>query len=53
MHDCGVLHNVLALYEQASGQKINETKTALFFSKNTPPSTRESILTMFGTSSTT
>jgi hypothetical protein len=30
-HDCGVLHNILALYERASGQKINEAKTTLFF----------------------
>ena len=52
IHDCGALHNVLATYEQASGQKINKAKTALFFSKNTPPSTRTSILTMFGTSAT-
>jgi hypothetical protein len=53
MHDCGTLHNVLALYERASGQKTNKAKTALFFSKNTPLSTRTTILTMFGTSSTT
>ena len=52
IHDCGALHNVLAIYERASGQKINKAKTALFFSKNTPPSTRTSILTMFGTSAT-
>jgi hypothetical protein len=53
MHDCGVLHNVLALYERASGQKTNKAKTTLFFSKNTPHSTRTTILTMFGTSPTT
>ena len=52
IHDCGAFHNVLAIYERASGQKINKAKTALFFSKNTPPSTRTSILTMFGTSAT-
>ena len=53
MHDCGTLHNILALYEPASGQKTNKAKTALFFSKNTPLSTRTTILTMFGMSSTT
>uniref|UniRef100_A0A2N9F4Z0 Reverse transcriptase domain-containing protein n=1 Tax=Fagus sylvatica TaxID=28930 RepID=A0A2N9F4Z0_FAGSY len=52
IHDCGALHNVLAIYERASGQKINNAKTALFFSKNTSPSTCTSILTMFGTSAT-
>ncbi len=34
--DCEALHNLLLLYEKASGQKINGEKTALFFSKNTP-----------------
>ena len=53
MHECGTLHHVLALYERASGQQINKAKTALFFSKNTPSSTRSTILTMFGTSSST
>ena len=53
MHDCGALHNVLALYERASGQKINKAKAALFFSKNTSLNTRTTILTMFGMSSTT
>ncbi len=52
MHDCGTIHNVLTLYERASGQKTNKAKTTLFFSKNTPPSTRTTILTMFGTSPT-
>ena len=51
-HDCGVLHNILALYERASGQKINEQKQRFFFfpSKNTPLATRLDITYMFGTS---
>jgi hypothetical protein len=50
-HDGGVLYAILKLYERASGQKINEEKTAIFFSKNTPNSIRANILSMFGTSS--
>ena len=50
-HDGGALYAILKLYERASGQKINEAKRAIFFSKNTPNSIRSDILSMFGTSS--
>ena len=51
--DCNVLLHLLALYERASGQKINGEKTALFYSKNTPVETRAVLTVMFGTSHTT
>jgi hypothetical protein len=38
------LSNFLKNYEIASGQKLNSTKTAIFFSRNTPQETREKIL---------
>jgi hypothetical protein len=47
---CSVIQHLLALYERASGQKINGVKTALFFSKNTSQETREAIAAIFGTS---
>uniref|UniRef100_A0A2N9G5C3 CCHC-type domain-containing protein n=1 Tax=Fagus sylvatica TaxID=28930 RepID=A0A2N9G5C3_FAGSY len=49
-HEGGVLQTILKLYERASGQKINEEKTAFFFSKNTPVAVRSEILSMFGSS---
>jgi hypothetical protein len=50
--ECGALLDILSLYERASGQMINSTKTALFFSHNTPQVTRNQITNLFGTSLT-
>ena len=33
MEECGKVLNMLSDYEDASGQKINKSKTTLFFSK--------------------
>ena len=33
--ECGKVMEILNLYEMASGQKVNRSKTSLFFSKNT------------------
>ena len=30
------LQRILTVYEEASGQQLNRTKTSLFFSSNTP-----------------
>ena len=38
----------MGVYEQASGQQLNRTKTALFFSKNTPEEIKEEIKHGFG-----
>uniref|UniRef100_A0A2N9G5Y5 Reverse transcriptase domain-containing protein n=1 Tax=Fagus sylvatica TaxID=28930 RepID=A0A2N9G5Y5_FAGSY len=51
--DCGVIQNLLSLYEKASGQKVNGDKTAIFFSKNTPLAKKSDILSLFGTLPTT
>ena len=34
MEECGNVLNILKEYEEASGQKMNRSKTSLFFSKS-------------------
>jgi hypothetical protein len=51
--NCGVIQNLLTLYEKAFGQKVNGEKTALFFSKNMPLAKKSDIFAMFGTLPTT
>ena len=51
--NCGVIQNLLTLYEKASGKKVNGEKTALFFSKNMPLTKKSDIFAMFGTLPTT
>ena len=46
--ECNSLQRVLHIYEQASGQQLNRTKTSLFFSKNTLGDVQEEIKTRFG-----
>uniref|UniRef100_A0A2N9IN55 Reverse transcriptase domain-containing protein n=1 Tax=Fagus sylvatica TaxID=28930 RepID=A0A2N9IN55_FAGSY len=53
MAECNAILMVLSLYENASGQKVNSGKTALFFSHNTLQCQREVILQMFGATPTT
>ncbi|XP_059450901.1 uncharacterized protein LOC132181678 [Corylus avellana] len=43
---------ILKIYEGASGQKMNENKTSIFFSKNTPFGDRRQILELAGIPST-
>ncbi|XP_042974644.1 uncharacterized protein LOC122306276 [Carya illinoinensis] len=45
------IHLLLNLYEEASGQKLNKTKTYIFFSLNTKSATKEYILSLAGTRS--
>jgi hypothetical protein len=40
------LTNVLKIYEDASGQRLNNNKTSLFFSKNTPLMDKEAIMAL-------
>ena len=49
-----MLHNQgnLTYYEVASGQKINCEKSSIFFSTNTPSSTRDEIRMLLNTKST-
>lgn len=42
--NCVALQNILELYENASGQKVNGDKTTLFFNYNTPMTTKDSIV---------
>ena len=48
LEECNELQRIFTLYEAASGQQLNKTKTALFFSKNTPRALQEEIKTRFG-----
>jgi hypothetical protein len=38
------LSSILKLYEKASGQKLNTSKTAIYFSRNTSMEDRDAIL---------
>ena len=48
MEECDKVLEILNMYEDASGQKVNRNKTALFFSKCTPRETRHEIKVAFG-----
>ena len=43
LEECNKIQELLALYENASGQMINKEKTTLFFSKNTGEQAQEAI----------
>lgn len=44
--------SVLRVYEAAFGQKLNQHKTTIFFSSNTPVADKNNILTLAGISAT-
>jgi hypothetical protein len=46
------IQDILAIYEQASGQKLNREKTSIFFSRNTKMATKQHILLVAGVKST-
>ena len=48
IEECNAIQRILGVYEQASGQQLNRTKKALFFSKNTPDEIKEEIKNRFG-----
>ncbi|KAK9983964.1 hypothetical protein SO802_033489 [Lithocarpus litseifolius] len=48
MDECGRVLDILKDYEEASGQKINKTKTALFFSKATDAAIKNNIKEAWG-----
>ena len=48
INECEKLLEILATYEQASGQQINRDKTTLFFSKSTSHQMQASIQAAFG-----
>ena len=47
LKQCNHLEHLLTIYEHASGQQLNEEKTALFFSRNTLQATQEEIKKSF------
>ena len=46
--ECDQVADVLSVYEMEWGQKLNEEKTTLFFSKTTPRKVQEAIKEVFG-----
>ncbi|KAF5465338.1 hypothetical protein F2P56_015356 [Juglans regia] len=44
----GKLHNILKIYEDASGQRLNLEKTSIQFSRNTAKATQDFILSIAG-----
>ena len=50
MKECGKVLKILNMYEEASGQKVNRSKTALFFSKCTLIETKHDIKVALGVS---
>ena len=46
--ECGKVMEILNLYEMATGQKVNRSKTSLFFSKNTPTDLKHEIKVALG-----
>ena len=50
MEECGKVLDILNDYEEASGQKINKTKTTLFFSKATNATLKNNIKEAWGVS---
>jgi len=45
--ECETLQKILQVYEQASGQQLNRTKTSLFFSSNTTKEVQDEIESKF------
>ena len=48
LEECGSLQRIFQVYEAASGQQLNRTKTSLFFNSNTDTSVKEEIKNRFG-----
>ena len=43
IEECRKIMEILEIYEEGSGQKVNKNKTAIFFSKSTPEGTKDEI----------
>ena len=48
MEECGKVLEILNMYEVALGQKVNRSKTSLFFSKNTSIDVKHEIKVVLG-----
>ena len=47
MEECNKVMDILKVYEEASGQKINRSKTSLFFSNSIPQDVKHEIKVTF------
>lgn len=50
VEECGKVLNILEAYEGASGEKVNRSKIALFFSKSTTKDIKSNIKLVLGVS---
>ena len=48
MEECGKVLEILDMYEGASGQKVNRSKTTLFFSKHTSTDVKHGVKVALG-----
>ena len=48
LEECNKVMDLLKVYEEASGQKINKSKTFLFFSKSIPEDVKHGIKATLG-----
>ena len=48
MEECDKVMEILIMYEEASGQKVNRSKTLLFFSKSIPAEVKHGIKVTLG-----
>ena len=48
LEECNKVMDLLKVYEEASGQKINKSKTSLFFSKSIPEDVKHGIKATLG-----
>ena len=48
MEECGKVLEILNMYEGSSGQKVNRSKTSIFFSKSTSAEMQSSIKEALG-----
>jgi len=48
MEECEKVPEVLNMYEEASGQKVNRSKTSLFFGKSIPAEVKHGIKLALG-----
>ena len=48
MEECNKVRDILKVYEEASGKKINRSKTSLFFGKSIPKDVKHGIKVTLG-----
>ena len=48
IEECRKIMEILEIYKEGSGQKVNKNKTSIFFSKSTPEGTKDKIKEALG-----